>query len=347
MTEHDRLRQEILDYLFKIMQIDEKWTVRLPRGFTWWAHSLPQRVWVEHQMQITDHPVIRVQAETALLRNIPSSQKVQGAVDVLNKRASLNTYRWNPHTHLLRIRCSAYVTTETIGWLKSFLAEAIALQVADAHVKGRAEFAGLFGGEVDTSDHPKRGSREVRDDMLNVIENMFVPVGQKPSPFTAEDFAALERMEPSPSVLTSCNGHGATAEFAYYGPETTTFLKFFRKRPRVQTSLCEIAASLRHPQLGSGAFWKLTLPLELTEARAMETATELNLAEYTATPEPYFYNFGAWCSDSDRKAVSYVMFMPAVIHRPNILVSFLWSMRARNQWAKQFLSQSSETHGSA
>src|SRR5262249_26303380 len=218
---------------------------------------------------------------------------VQGAVDVLNKCASLNTYRWNPHTHLLRIRCSAYVTAETIGWLKPFLAAAIGLQVADAHARGRGEFAGLFAGGIDTSDHPKSGRREQMDDMLNVIENMFAPRGQGVSPFTIADFERLKRMEPTPSVLTTCSAEEATAQFPYYGPEPATCLKFFRKGTPAKTALCEIVSTLRHPQLGSGAFWKLTLPLELAEERAMETATELNLAEYTAPPQPYFYNFGA------------------------------------------------------
>ena len=64
MTEHERLGQEVLGYLHKTMLIDEQWTIREPLGFTWWLHSLPQRVWVEPLPALPDPPVVRIQAET-------------------------------------------------------------------------------------------------------------------------------------------------------------------------------------------------------------------------------------------------------------------------------------------
>jgi len=89
------------------------------------------------------------------------------------------------------------------------------------------------------------------------------------------------------------------------------------------------------------------LPLHFTEGEAVDKAIELNLAEYSEMIWPYFYGFGAWCSDSRLKAVSYVMFLPTAIHKPNLLEPFLLSMRARTEWAKRYLSGEREKHGRA
>lgn len=177
MNQHDALGQDILEYLFKALMIDDKWSLREPRGFTWWGHRLAQRVWMEPLAEYRDPPVVRVQAETALLRRVPDTMANRARLDALNKVASLNTYQFDPQTGRLALRCCAYVTTETEQWLKSFLSAAIAIQAADAHIKGQAEFAKLFDADVDISSHPSQGPRDAMDDMLNVIDVMFAPRG--------------------------------------------------------------------------------------------------------------------------------------------------------------------------
>jgi hypothetical protein len=41
----------------------------------------------------------------------------------------------------------------------------------------------------------------------------------------------------------------------------------------------------------------------------------------------------------------YVMFMPAAVHKPGILVPFFLSMRARTEWAKLYLTGTQERQG--
>lgn len=346
MNQHDALGQDILESLFKALMIEDEWSLREPRGFTWWGHRLAQRVWMEPLAEYRDPPVVRVQAETALLHRVPDTMANRARLDALNKVASLNTYRFDPQTGRLALRCCAYVTTETEQWLKSFLSAAIAIQAADAHIKGQAEFAKLFGADVDISSHPSQGPRGAMDDMLNVIDAMFAPRGRGRSPFAEADFEPLKHITPNPSVLTNAHSQGATAEFPFYDevPGLLSFL--FPKRKRVGTALCQISAT-NHPQLGSGAFWKLTLPLDFTEREAIDKAIDLNLAEYDEPVWPYFYGFGAWCTDQKLRAVAYVMFMPAAIHKPGILEPFFWSMRARTEWAKRYLLGERDKHGTA
>ena len=41
------LGQEVIDFMFEQLQIDEKWSIREERGFKWWAGPLAQSVTVE------------------------------------------------------------------------------------------------------------------------------------------------------------------------------------------------------------------------------------------------------------------------------------------------------------
>jgi hypothetical protein len=346
LNEHETLGQDILEHLFKALMIDESWALREPRGFTWWAHRLAQRVWVEPLPEFREPPVVRVQAETALLRHVPDTMANRARLDVMNKVASLNTYRFDPQTGRLALRCCAYVTTETVPWLKSFLSAAIAIQVADAHIKGQAGLAKLFDADLDISAHLSRGPRHAMDDMLNVIDAMFEPMGRKRSPFTEADFEGLQHVTPNPSVLTTTGLNGATAEFPFTDEMPAVLCVLSSKRKRLGTALCQISATC-HPQLGNGAFWKLTLPLDFAEREAIDKAIDLNLAEYDESTWPYFYGFGAWCSDPKLRAVAYVMFMPAAVHKPGILNPFFWSMRARTEWVKRYLFGECDRQGTA
>ncbi len=346
VKKHVELGKRILQTLSETLQINEEWSVREPQGFIWWGHRLAQRVWIEGVPEDKSASMVQVQAETALLRHVPDTVENRVRLDALNKAASLNTYRFDPQTGRLTLRCCAYVTPETKGWLTSFLSVAIAIQVADAHIKGQSEFARLFNAEVDVSSHPSSGQREIMDDMLKVIEEMVAPIGQRPSPFTDADFQALTRITLDGLVLTNADSSGAAAEFLFHDEQPGLFSFVSPRRKRGDTALCEMISTC-HPQLGNGVLWQLTLPLDYTEREAIDKAIELNLAEYDHPIWPYFYGFGAWCSDRQRRALVYVMFMPAAIHKPGILTPFFLSMRARTEWAKLYLAGAHERQGTA
>lgn len=346
VSKHTKLANRILQALSESLQINEEWSVREPHGFTWWAHRLAQRVWIEPVPEDQDSSVVQVQVETALLRQVPDTVENRLRLDALNKAASLNTYRFDPQTGRLTLRCCTYITPETEGWLTSFMSAAIVIQVADAHIKGQSDFARLFNAEVDISSHPSSGHREVMDGMLNVVEDMFAPMGQRPSPFTEADFESLKHVTLDASVLTNADSQGATAEFRFYDEKPGLFSFLSPNRKPGDTVLCEVIPT-SHPQLGNGALWKLTLPLDYTEREAIDKAIELNLAEYDHPIWPYFYGFGAWCSDQRLKTITYVMFMPAAVYKPGLLIPFFLSMRTRTEWARLYLGGAQKQQGTA
>jgi len=344
-SQQEDLGRQVLEYVYKTMAIDEQWSVREPLGFTWWAHRLAQRIWAEPLTDSSDPPGVQVYAETAFLRNVPHTSSIEAKVDILNKYASLNAFIWNPTSNRISVRCSAGISSDSVGWMRPFFSAAVAIQRSDAHVKAVNALNDVVGGEIDTSAHPQHGPRKDMDDMLNVIEEMFAPLGRKPSPFRKSDFEEAARMEPNPSVLSNAGESGLTAEFLYYDGEKFVLLShlshlfphlFRRQKPK--TALLTIDSSVAHPQLGSGAFWKLTLPAEFSHERSIQVAADLNRAESRAETDPYLYSFGAWCSDPNLNAVSHVMFMPAAIHKSGIINPFFVGMAARSQWARKYLS---------
>jgi len=67
----------VVDELQGLLFVEEEWTAREDRGFTWWTHRHPQRIWAEPVATDLDARVVRVhiEARSCALRRIerPSS----------------------------------------------------------------------------------------------------------------------------------------------------------------------------------------------------------------------------------------------------------------------------------
>ena len=91
--------------------------------------------------------------------------------------------------------------------------------------------------------------------MLHIIERLFAPQGQRDSPFTHAEFVALAEMTPRPWLLATTGdvrGPGITAEFPFYDNVPALLAE------RAETALFTATATERHPQLGSGALFRLS-----------------------------------------------------------------------------------------
>lgn len=322
---------KLLQFVAANLHIDEAWIVREPRRFTWWGHRLAQRVWAEPPRRSEGVDVCRVHAETDLLRNVPDRTDLVDRLAALNGFASLSALVWDPGQRRLTLRCGAYVHAQNIGWLRHLFLAAVGIQVADAHIKAQG-LGAVLGGEPDTSPHPRTGRRRRADETLGVIDQVFAPRGRGPSPFTEADFKAALQLEPRPWVLATGNG-GLSAE-----------LPFLDDVPAILggrgTALLVATAAERHPQLGSGALLRLSLPTlpgaDPADARqGAQLAVDLNRAEPQAWAVAHF--LGAWTFQPTH-GLTFVTFLPAAVYRPRLLDALLWSMAARAQWARSYLS---------
>jgi hypothetical protein len=339
---------QLLTFIYEEMKIDREWSVREERNLTWWGHRLAQRIWAETVMIEDGDEIVRVHAETDVLRDVNAEAHPARTLSILNRNASLSAYVWNPQTKKISLRASAYFHSQNFPWLSVFFLSSVSLQAAEAHLQPDA-LAKLIGGEVDESAHPKNGFREKRDEMLDVIKLFYAPEGNNPSRFTEEDFHAAMNLNPSPWLMVNEDEEGLAAEFPFPGCMPPT-------------ALLKVDSETKHPQLGSGLFILLRLPLTLRGADVDSLAARLNIAELRNTTRSHF--MGSWCVDSERnlnlaqrtllltgdslpvgvldkgakEILSFCSFIPSVCHRPGLLENIIYTLGCRTMWANEYLA---------
>ena len=320
---------EVLNFVFATMKIDDGWSVRESRSFTWWGHRLAQRIWAEPVRLSRDHHIVRIHAETAMLRDVPDTPEMRAGLAHLNTFMHLNALTWSPDTRAVRLHAAACFHPGNREWLQSLFVAAVGLQSADAHIKADG-LARLLGGELDVSGHPGSGARHEPDDMLNVIASLFAPQGAGASPWTEPDFTAAADMTPRPWVLANGDATGLTAEFPFTGDVPAAIAG------RAETALLTASSTERHPQLGSGLLLRLQLPINFPKDNGSSAALTLNLLEATEMTDTH--TLGAWClgpalaDRSDSHSLNFVSFVPAVAYRKGLLDVLAMDMAIRVRW---------------
>jgi hypothetical protein len=324
----DDVGPEIVDFLYRSMAIDERWSIREPRGFAWWGHKLAQRVWAEPARESRGVSIVRVHAETALLREVPGGLETSKKIAAFNRFASLSALVWNREQGRAALHCAMTLHRENSQWAQSLLLAAVGLQAADAHIK--LALAQAFGARPDVSQHPVSGERNDPDEMLDMIRTVFAPQGQGPSPFTEKDFQSTLSMNPRPWVLATGGHGGLTAEFPFTGSRPAAQLAMQNRHAPIETSILMVSATDRHPQMGSGALLRLALPIQATEDEAAEMAATLNRAEMAEGSEGL--SLGAWCTDP-QLGVCFVTFLPAATYKEGLLGMLVLGSALRARWA--------------
>ena len=311
----------MLDDIYAKLRIDEGWSVREKRRFTWWGHRLAQRVSVEKPRLFANQLITKLNIETDLWRDVPRTEKTAALVRMLNYNATLSAFVWDEQRGTIRLHASLYLDAENVETVTYLAINVTAMQAADAYIKIDGP-ASLLKATPDESLHPTSGRRREPDDMLNVIEQLYAPRGEEPSRFSEIDFESLAKTEPAPWVLATAGPDGLTAEFPFFGSEPV----FLTLEGQVRTALFQVNTDASHPQLGNGVLLRLTLPVDADPVT-------LNLAE--SQEWTGFNQLGAWFH-SDR-GVSFVTFIPNEMFREGLLENLVWHTAARVKWTKETL----------
>ena len=304
--------EEVLRFLTARMQIEAEWAVQEQTSFTWWAHTLAQRVWVAPSRDVLGVPVRTLHIETDLLADVPTTSSTWAQLANMNRFASLSAYVADPGRQSIRLHASVSMTEDNWLLARSIALHAMALQMADAHAEAAA-LATAFGGRVDATPHPRQGMRERPDEMVGILD-IYQQRGEGESPFTADEIAALVHLEPRPWVMAANELHRLDAD-----------LEFAEGSP----ARLEVDASERHASLGSGLQLRLLLPVEPDEM----VAQRLNANECL---EPDAHQLGAWCVDGER-GLMFSGFVPAAAHTPGLSRALIYHLSAKNEWARALL----------
>jgi hypothetical protein len=304
--------EEVLKFLTARMQIEAEWAVQEQTSFTWWAHTLAQRVSVAPPRELQGVELRTVHIETDLLADVPMTTSTWARLASINRFATLSAYVAERPTGRVRLHSSVSLTSENWLLARAIALHAMALQMADAYAEA-SELALALGGRVDATPHPHNGLRERADEMVGVIE-VYQERGAGDSPFTTDEIAQLVHLEPRPWVMASNEPQRLLAD-----------LGFADDLP----ARLELDASERHPSLGSGLQMRLMLPVEPDEALAQK----LNANERL---EPDAHQLGAWCVDAER-GVTFTGFVPAAAYAPGLSRALAYHLSAKNDWARALL----------
>jgi hypothetical protein len=143
-----------IDKIFRLWQVDEAWSLRESRGFTWWGGDFRQRVWVDDGRDDDGIFIYQLSAATDFIRGVdPQAPAVAEHLAALNKFAS--SYAITLDTVARRVRlCSSVVLHEqNAEWIVHYFSALSIIQPIDAQIRAGV-YAEMLAGAPDTSGHP-------------------------------------------------------------------------------------------------------------------------------------------------------------------------------------------------
>lgn len=304
--------EEVLRFLTARMQIEAEWAVQERTSFTWWAHTLAQRVWVAEPRELQGVELRTLHIETDLLADVPMTTSTWARLANMNRFASLSAYVADTSSGVIHLHSSVSLTADNFLLARSIALHAMALQMADAYAEA-AELAEAFGGRLNATPHPRGGLRDRPDEMVGILD-VYQQRGEEESPFDADEIAELVHTEPRPWLMAANQPHRLDADLDF---ATDAHARL------------ELDASERHASLGSGLQMRLLLPIEPDDA----IAQKLNASECL---EPDAHQLGAWCVDPER-GLTFTGFIPAAAHTPGLARALVYHLSAKNEWARAIL----------
>ena len=321
----DTIVRSAIDYIYTEMQIDPEWSIRDGSTFSWWGHQLRQCVWAEDAGTIDGMKVWFLRAETDIAMDVDVSAQSLDRVMLLNTGAVFNALVLDPEERQIKLMTSACLHNDNSEWVSNLFCHAVAMQAAEAEAKIAAGLTRALSGSPAFSEHPISGRRARPDDMLNVLEDIYVPYGKDDPPYGMSDFKEAAEALRKRSVNSTYGADGMAAElpFSHVGLKQKACIS----DPRPNTTSLLTASNLeKHPGLGSGCLIRLTLPVSRPGARF---ANELNLAENREFTG--FHGLGSWCSGPN--GLTHITFLPNIEHRSGLLRAMVLNDAMRASWA--------------
>ena len=318
--------------LYEELMIDEPWSVRRARGFTWWSYRLAQHIEVGPEVWSLDRHVCSVRIWTEVVRDVDPATDPARVLGALNMLATLNALVWDTAAATITEHCTAMVHEENLPWLSKVLATAAVLQNAAAHSRAHA-LAEACGGVAAATGHPTSGQRPEMDDLLNVPEQVIVGEGAGPSRFVGRRMRKVGGFLKSMGYLGFAESTSLTCEVPFTGTTPAGLLP--QGTPR-QTSLVQIFTNAPNPQFGSGALLVMRLPFTTDTGRVALQANDLNFAEAEGDKQTML--LGAWCPDPNSGTMlAFCSFVPNALSHWVIAENLISLQAKRSRVAAELL----------
>lgn len=296
------------------LQIDEKWSVRDERGFTWWASRFTQRNEIADTKPMEEGGELAlVRVKTDVLSGVELDEEAMLRINALALPfVSLASFVHDKEAGTLGLASSIWIHEDIREWINPILSTAAAIQLHEAELYAEA-LAPVLDATPHHSAHPESGVREVPDEIAGVVDRLVLPMGDGPSLWEDGEFALAcdQYMQTPPCLLANAGGPGFTAEFPW----------------GEGSSLLQASSNESHPRYGSGLLLRQRFPLPADdEADLVRVALDLNQAD-VADGGADAYGLGSYCVEGGD--LVFVAFYPNAVHRPGLIPNLYFTCAAR------------------
>ncbi|WP_374947493.1 hypothetical protein [Agreia sp.] len=335
----------MIDMLYERLMVDDEWSMRGPRGFTWWSYRLAQHVEASVPVRVGDADVCEIRIWTELVNNVDPNSPAADVVAMPNMQATLSATIWDPNRRTITDYCTAVVHPETADWMAWLLPVAALLQNTAAHSRAHA-LADALNGTPAESNHPTNGQRPQADELLSAPERITGPDGSQRSKFIGPITRAVAQTIGRIGLAGFSTDTEFVCELPFSGPRPIAMV--IDPEP-VETALLEIYPDVEHPQFGSGALMTVALPLHFAPDEVMHVANKLNALEAQAalpvdgakpTGMSLGVLLGAWSPDprvDSRDRIAFNCFLPSVLARPALLENMVRCQVIRSDFSARAL----------
>ena len=311
-----------LDVIHRTLVIDEPWTIRSERAFSWIGYRLAARVEASPLFMSLDIPLSRVTTMIEVVEDVgASAAEVEALLRTLNQLAIGAAYVFSPLDRTITAMCAHNVHEETVKWRPAELASdhITALVLAERHAEVLAE---RVKGRVARRTHPRSGERLAADEMLNVLEEHYIPPGAEASHFgtEAEMTSVYGMVRDTYDFSAGASADGIAIEVAF-GEDETTLIELKTKEP--------------HPLVGHGLGVFMTVRVAPDLPKCCHLANKVNRRQFT--PGETIAALGAWTvrTVGEQHYLARSRFIPNVNYAPGRAVDCAQSAIGQAIWVDQ------------
>jgi hypothetical protein len=309
----------VLARIHERLMIDEQWTVRRERGFSWIGNALVQHIDVTPAFESRDILVHQVVVQSRVVAETTTAEEtIEQFLAINNCFAIGSALVYDRAEHTIDLMLAHTVHAETLEFRASHLADLAILQLWQAERDALA-LAEICGGSAAYSPHPISGWRPEPDEMLGVADAIYIPAGRESSRFARLD--EMERIQEfvHDSTLASlgASSTGIAIEVPF-GPD--------------DTALIQLHTDVRHPLLGAGLAVRTMVRLDVSSVEAADIAARLQQMQIQTVEGGG--QFGAWGVHLDRdvRRVAWSRFVPNAMFQIGLALDVAIGEMNRAQW---------------
>lgn len=297
------LGMSTLEWLYHhMLQVDDKWSVKLDDGFRWWPAHFAQTLRYKTVTNSSGETGYIINVQSELYNNYQLSSDHLQLLNMIMTHSSLFGPVYNASDNSIVLSSCVVVHESNAEWIRRLIGFAASQQI-DIRMHGGC-----------TSEHPKSGMRNDPDDLVHVAMLMSKINGGNKSAWGYNDFADAANL---------CKKYSLGIEYTLNDDGLVIKLPC-----GTNASICHFFAKEVHPRYGNGLLVWQTFPIK---AHSLEDGyrMSLELNEDELIDNESTYGLGSYSYRDDY--IHFTSFFPNALYMPGLTQLLLYSCITRSQ----------------